>query len=32
MKGALVKKAIKFHFLQTAWRVEALLVAGAGIT
>lgn len=26
MKGAALEEVIEFHFLQTAWRTEALLV------
>ena len=32
MESATIQKRVKLPFLKTTWRVEALLIAGAGIT
>ena len=32
MESATIQERVKFPFLKTTWRVEALLIAGAGIT
>ena len=32
MKGAALEEMIEFHFLQAAWRTEALLVTGRYVT
>ena len=32
VKGAALEEVIEFHFLQTAWGTEALLVTGGDVT